>query len=927
MERPAESGRELLAIVLISLQLVVFAPSRSSAHSDFPPDGPPSIVSTVQVPNGVFPGSQDHDDGFDFDAEFELTLVYTHTGHPEGGLAVKLYQDIDFDTTSNWTSPPGSLYRHYECTPRNTVTVNGVMIEKDASTLVKAGVVIIGAGAAIAKYTGLIGAKLALGVALTGAVISLIGLANGDDNIGGGSTTAPVNGSRQLALRGTDGSVNLNVTSVTATSPAANPNTVPCAPPPQPYAALSGTDAAAEVYGLTNGLLADAGGTIVEEGNPGGLSGAELASITTMRRSLAVCIGASAATEAIQTARGFEGVDVAIASHAAAEAHVAASEWSDALEDYESAFLTAVQALEKPIPITPQLLPATLKPVVDHLATRRDVDVLIPMVVAGFDDGDPVGPLTVTGAPPGVIVDSLDLGPGYVALAVQTGAAEGPFTLTASVDVNGTPASHQITIDPAEPDPPLMVLGAPFAIDPRTGMLLGDGTVNQDIGPNWFAFLVSNIGATPQTNVTVGLTLEEGIISNPVVADLGALAPGETALAVYEVEFGGILPGNYRATARIQSDQSGPIADPMAYRAVNTWVTPDDPLFGNRSTFTVDLDNDLLTVDTESFHASSNWRSSWAPTALNLRLERGSPFPGPLGPRAFPDLPWGEVVLLGAAATAASPFWIIEPQAPVSCRGAALNVAASSLYSALAAISFADVEFNDDPVEPYRMVHDHIFRGELATDPVSTDLTELESLELTSSYPVEPSPGSLFPAIVDWTFTRTLDSGPTPSHGVTGESLGSRSAATLTSAATDQSIYERGESVTVTLTIETPTGDPFTGREAFVSAIVSDGAGQEQVVLMNDFGRHPDATPFDGQYSGALEIDHTWALGTSYVLLNAQTTGLHFIETPGVPLLTVPAGDTSCASLSHLTFEVIDGPFFADGFESGDTAAWSNILP
>ena len=43
--------------------------------------------------------------------------------------------------------------------------------------------------------------------------------------------------------------------------------------------------------------------------------------------------------------------------------------------------------------------------------------------------------------------------------------------------------------------------------------------------------------------------------------------------------------------------------------------------------------------------------------------------------------------------------------------------------------------------------------------------------------------------------------------------------------------------------------------------------------------------------------------------------------------LLAPAGDAFDALLDDLEFIAIDPPFFADGFESGDTSAWSSSTP
>ena len=132
----------LLVASVLCLALVVRA-WPVQAHLDRP--GPEDLIVDARLVKAVV-GPPKQDDGFDGNAEIFISGSVNHQGHPPQVPFTAEKDNVDSGTrhydargrrirvaagTALWTIEK-DIYGHDECSPRNTVTVGGAVIEVDS---------------------------------------------------------------------------------------------------------------------------------------------------------------------------------------------------------------------------------------------------------------------------------------------------------------------------------------------------------------------------------------------------------------------------------------------------------------------------------------------------------------------------------------------------------------------------------------------------------------------------------------------------------------------------------------------------------------------------------------------------------------------------------------------------------------------------
>lgn len=541
---------------LVTTLALVLWPVQALAHLD--PPRPPVLVAEAKLLRVTF--LTDEDDGPDFNAEFLLTVNVSQPNHPPGRTQQYEKYDFNFDDGSAWAFD-AVVYDHEECTERDPMTgtvnifeVDTTLTDQVATSFASA---LAGIGASLA-YGALMGTAVGPGGMVAGAVgglaVSLLGLVNGNDDMGTGAAVIPAAGSVEFdtAAATPAGAPGLPARSAVIVRGRTSimPEQPGCGTPAEPRTFTAGERTGA-IYPHLQQVMALAAQIDMEPGNPAGLTAAQLVEIRRTWTRAAVGLAELAAGAEIEEAVALQGAEAAAELFLTAR-ELSAADPGTAVEMYSQAFHKAAVAREQNVnAATSFRLPLQVSLSGDFFATRphRTVEV----AAAAFGAGGPAE-LVVEGLPATVkvtvdqeneeiavykITMALgDLAPGTYPFKVTAAAESGKATAAGTIMVSPDPGPYQggvlvpavtaggvtvATIDPAR-DQAMMDAAPSFRLK------LPGGTVGAPAGAK-AEVKVSELTGGALKQVLAGVTLPAGMKPVGTALDIGVQVSGAPVTA------------------------------------------------------------------------------------------------------------------------------------------------------------------------------------------------------------------------------------------------------------------------------------------------------------------------------------------------------------------------------------------------------------
>ncbi len=465
--RPSRGGWLLLIALSVSALMIRSLPGY--AHHDDGPS-PPRLQVNVQALEALF-GEPNQDDGADVNAELLVEGSINHHGHrqlPWQTEVDDLLFGYNYDATgpvsdhhATWQILRDIMRREGDCTPRNTVTVEGSLAEIDVDGFTNT-MEAVGSG-----LLGLALTKNPLVSFFVGIATSLTLDANGNDDLGRFSVTVEPNTDTVVSTTGgADGSATFTFRDVTdlasaygmcyeerplATSEQDDRPMGGSALRPLTYYGTSTQPDSSPIFSPLKEAVRLGPRVKAEAGIP--LTEQQVDDIRRTLLSAVLGLTEQVASEAIEAVAFFHGVDLAIADFQAAQQRAAASP-EDAVSLYQSAYDKAVAAEEKGVVLfAPVRLPFQIAMAPDFFATKpgRSPEILASVLGSGT-----TASLRILESYPGISVTMSSFAPGLPHYSIEAEIAHDvapgsyPFTLSASEASAQKTRSFTLVVNPLE---------------------------------------------------------------------------------------------------------------------------------------------------------------------------------------------------------------------------------------------------------------------------------------------------------------------------------------------------------------------------------------------------------------------------------------------------------------------------------------------
>jgi hypothetical protein len=425
---------------------------------------------------------------------------------------------------------------------------------------------------------------------------------------------------------------------------------------------------------------------------------------------------------------------------------------------------------------------------------------------------------------------------------------------------------------------PMAVKTRPFAIEPVTRVMLGDGIFDNALYKLRIACHYTNTSSSDLTNVTLYLESigDPGIAVTAQTYTFARIPAGASVLVSWAADFEHASPGkplvsfvaradgftSARSIRQIFVSQTRYDSATKVY----TCTIPEGKLEISRVSVIKPAPGSWWPGDQDP--GKRGWLGPFVPNGITWTWTPNPAYAGTHGELPFND-PWWKVVALIVLIVAAivgiiaaalgagtfnpgigGKFEETDPDIVTSCckpkpgggveGGTTVAGAAGVVASVALAVALAD---DADPM----------WRGQIATPPPAGELTISERVEAKWKFLDEPHAGAPYRTRVEWKYERTTTGGVY--HHAVEEIQTNIHVTDDVKVVTPATVQGPHGDLWVKTSFSRPDGTDFAGPQLYTLAIFQAPKGMNFVVPLLDDGLGRDDKPNDGVYTGGLSLD------------------------------------------------------------------------